>query len=376
MKYFFILGRQSELCAAEVEAKLNQLKIDFKLVLSDPHYLIIESSQNIDGTSLINKLGGTIKIGIIEKESANLSAETLYPLIPKTNKKIHLGLSTYGFTTNITKLGLELKKILHSNDYKARFVSSKENPLSSVIVQKNHLLDQGAELICFKTKSNYLFGRTLSVQPFETLSKLDYGRPATDTYSGMLPPKLAQIMINLSESSEKSTLYDPFCGSGTVLQQALMLGYKKVIGSDISPKAVADTKENLQWLSENFNTKNNSLVFLSDVTRAVKMPNTVETIVTEPYLGPALRGHEEPEQIQKNIQPLLVLYKKTLTQFEAWLKKGGVAIIILPKFQIKKQNYSIDITQILPSRLKVQGHWEYGREGQIVAREIYKLKRI
>lgn len=69
----------------------------------------------------------------------------------------------------------------------------------------------------------------------------DYGRPARDARVGMLPPKLAQIMLNLSVKDEKSgTVLDPFCGTGVLLQEAALAGFD-FIGSDIEPRMVEMT---------------------------------------------------------------------------------------------------------------------------------------
>jgi len=42
---------------------------------------------------------------------------------------------------------------------------------------------------------------------------------------GMLPPKLAQMMINLSLGN---TIYDPFVGLGTVLIESVHMGNNRV----------------------------------------------------------------------------------------------------------------------------------------------------
>ena len=40
----------------------------------------------------------------------------------------------------------------------------------------------------------------------------------------MLPPKLAQIIVSLSGTQPGQTVLDPFCGTGVVLQEALIMG--------------------------------------------------------------------------------------------------------------------------------------------------------
>ncbi len=143
-----------------------------------------------------------------------------------------------------------------------RYVENKEEALSSVTVAKNGLTNRGREFLIsplFKEGAGggqrYSLAKTEAVQPFEQFSARDFGRPGRDDLSGMLPPKLAMIMINLAQTSLNSILLDPFCGSGTILSEALLLGYKNLIGSDISEKAVEDTKINIDWIAKEFNKK-------------------------------------------------------------------------------------------------------------------------
>ncbi len=374
MKYFFILGRHADLSLAEIESVLRRQKNDFTLINRGLDFVVLEVKKELKPHDFIQELGGTIKIGKVISEATQITADIISDLIPGSEKKVHFGFSLHGFQFNLTKLGLETKKILQDHGCKVRYVTSRENPLSSVIVQKNHLLDQGAEIVMMKINQKYLLGQTLAVQPFELLSKLDYGRPARDSFSGMLPPKLAQIMINLAQCEPSDLIYDPFCGSGTILQQALLLKYN-VLGSDISPKAIKDSEENLNWLTKQISIKNKFSVFKSDITKQGQLGLAPAAIVTEPYLGPALRGHEKIDQVEKNIQNLTRLYKTTLQKFAEWLKPQGTVIMVIPKFQLNGKNMSINLKTILPARLKIEGKWEYAREGQHVIREIYKLTK-
>ena len=88
---------------------------------------------------------------------------------------------------------------------------------------------------------------TKAIQPIESLGERDFGRPYRDAKSGMLPPKLAMMMINLAGQSLGATILDPFCGSGTILMEAATIGYTNLMGSDISPKAIDDTRQNFAW---------------------------------------------------------------------------------------------------------------------------------
>jgi len=75
----------------------------------------------------------------------------------------------------------------------------------------------------------------------------------------MLPPKLAQMMINISTSefvqlkNSTPTIYDPFCGLGTILIESILMQNNVVYGSDISAENIEKTKENLNYARKNFN---------------------------------------------------------------------------------------------------------------------------
>jgi tRNA G10 N-methylase Trm11 len=377
MQYFFILGRQPELSKSEILAKFHQLNIEAKEILSTNDFQIFDVDNEIDVTAFMNQLGGTIKIGKIISELKNVNVDSLLPLIPESDAKIHFGLSTYGCNLKIGNIGKGLKMKLKSKELKARFVSSKDNPLSSVIVKKNHLLDKGIEIVVMKDYEKYIIGQTLEVQPFEQMSKLDYGRPARDDESGMIPPKLAQIMINLSETPIDGTVLDPFCGSGTIIQQALLLGYKNVIGSDSSEKAILDSKENLAWLGKKIEKKLKYKLFIAKSTNVTKEvePDSIDAIVTEPYLGPPLKGSESKDELKRIMVSLAELYKNTFKTLKYVLKETGTIVIIMPILKTRTQDYKIEMPKVLPDGLKIEKSWEYSRPGQRVIRKIYKITK-
>lgn len=377
MQYFFILGRQPQLSKAEIEVVLGTKKIKFQEIVAMENFYIIETEEKLNATEIMETLGGSIKLGKIIGTPEKINIENLRSFLPTLETKINFGFSTYNCSLDLNSLGKNLKNKLKEDGIKARFVSSRENPLSSVIVKKNNLLNKGIEFVIMKVYSNFYLGQTLAVQPFEKMSDYDYGRPARDDKSGMLPPKLAQIMINLAGKSTNSTLYDPFCGSGTILQQGILLNFKKVIGSDISVKAIHDTRINLEWLANKLERKLDFFVFQSSANQANQQLkyNSVDLIVTEPYLGPALTGRENPDIIRKNTSSLAKLYQESLNILEKILNEGGVIIFVVPLFKTKKQDYKIELKKILPRNLKIADSWEYSRPGQHITRQIFKLTR-
>lgn len=387
MQYIFILGREPELSAAEIFSLLKKLKIDFAVSFCRKETLILDIFEKTNVAELMARLGGTIKIAEVKKqlkkiESINFKKEALSLIKEKTaDKKIFFGLSAY--IGKLPTLGLEIKKELANQGVKARFVSSREKVLSSVIVKTNKLLSaNGLEIIIAGDNNQIWLGQTLIVQPFAEFSERDYGRPGRDKFSGMLPPKLAKIMVNLAEIDTDAIILDPFCGSGTILTEALLMGYKNAMGSDISDKAVADARKNIDWLQ-----LKNGRVIKCDAASLSKCfpPNSIDAIITEPFLGPPLKGRETNQQIQKIVEELTQLYLAGLREFTKMLKPNGVIIMIWPVLQQrvflpllgKLAALRLRVEPLLPptfqQNLTPRQTLIYARPDQKVGREVVKL---
>ncbi|MBI5254326.1 methyltransferase domain-containing protein [Candidatus Falkowbacteria bacterium] len=401
MQYFFILGRQPELSIAELEAIFKRDKITNKRLCATNEFAVFELKQKINPQELLQRLGGTIKIGEIVArlhrvsagQATNLSA-TIKSLLPQTDKKIIFGINDYTGKNKPINLSKQIKKEI---EQPARFVYPQqgEKYLSSVAAEKNKLLtESGAEFNLFPldasqrhcksrhqrdaaiSNSSLVIGRTLAVQPFEKFSKFDFDRPNKDAESGMLPPKVATIMLNLSEAKKTATILDPFCGSGTILQQAALLGFEKILGSDFSKKAVEDSQKNINWLEQQTNRQFNvEITELDARTLSDKIAkNSIDAIVTEPFLGKPLWGNESLNIIKQQISELEIFYAEILEHLAAVLKKNGTLVIIVPTFNIKQQTFNLNLEKILgKSNLKIVGSWQYARPNQHVIRNIYKL---
>jgi tRNA G10 N-methylase Trm11 len=182
------------------------------------------------------------------------------------------------------------------------------------------------------------------VQDYLYYQKIDMKRPVKDLVSGMLPPKLAQVMINLGRSSEKlGVLSDPFCGSGTILQQALLLGYKKVFGSDKSEKAIKDSQINLDWIKEEFDLDGEFELNNLEVQVLSNWIDGVDSIVCEPYLGPGLKKKISKLEAINSIKELEKLYLDSLKEIKKVLKKEGRVVFLFPVMFIDNKEFSFDL---------------------------------
>lgn len=393
MKYLFILGTNQTLSIAEIFARFSDLQ---KPTMPQTEVLIAETDKEIEAINEIKRLGGTIKIGrildVFDYKDKDGMIDFLFNHLQdkKRQGKLKFGISYYGQKNFRTEdIGLELKKRLKALSLSARFVTSREKNLSSVVVGQNKLLTEGAEFVFIQDGFKIIVGATDAIQPYKELSARDYGRPARDDQSGMLPPKLAQIMINLTQTGPGSALLDPFCGSGTILTEALLMGYQNLTGADISSKAVEDTKINIEWTIKNNELKiKNYELFIKSATDLSKIlkPNSTDAIITEPYLGPQ-RGKADVHRTKKELE---MLYSKSLVEFQKVLKPGGRVVMIWPVFRSGKNLFFLNpninkfkIINPIPNTLKSSKYITptnrdtviYGRSNQDVWREIVLLKK-
>lgn len=388
MKYFFVLGNHPALSIAELYGKLSITSGQYLA----PDIFVAEIEENIEARNLIKSIGGTIKIGRIIETLSNKSNDIFeaslesFAQVKKTGK-FNFGISLYGNAKiDGKRISLALKQELKNQGVSCRFVVSREKTLSSVVVEQNKLLTSGQELVYIVQGLNILLGVTEAVQLFKELSARDYGRPARDDRSGMLPPKLAQMMINISGVEKKEMLLDPFCGSGTILTEAMLMGYENIIGSDISSKAIEDTRKNIKWTLEKTHNKVEPTLKVLDARQLSKFikRDSVKAIVTETYLGPQ-RGEIDFKKVSSE---LTVLYNQTIKEMFLVLKKGGRAVIALPAFIIagRPQLLSVEIKPLLPvdiipidiqiqTGITERGTFLYGRPDQRVWREIIVLEK-
>ena len=386
MKYFFVLGNHPALSIAELYSRLTIISGNY----IKPDIFIAEVSDDINCEEFLDTIGGTIKMGkiitSIDNKPHSIFTTSLDFLreAPKQGK-FNFGLSSYAKPRIDTKkVGLALKQALKNEDISCRFVVSKEKTLSSVVVEQNKLVGTGRELVYIGSNNQILCGVTLAVQPFKKLSERDYGRPARDDRSGMLPPKLAQIMINISGAKKDESILDPFCGSGTVITEAILMGFNTIIGSDISAKAIEDTRTNIRWVKDIYRRQINPELKIVDARQLSKYYklDSVGAIITETYLGPQ-RGAID---IQKVSRELGELYNQALKEIFLVLKKGSRAVIAVPAFMSNGRPILLELNigkfksaDIIPHNLDIhlgittRNSFVYGRDDQKVWREIIIL---
>lgn len=375
-----ILGRQPLLGLAELESRYGASAV----------LPVGEHAAQVDATEVeLARLGGTVKLAkmltVLPTTDWRAIGKYLADHLPEhlaylPEGKLKLGLSVYGLPVTPQQLfrtGLELKKICRQAGRSVRLVPNTEPSLNSAQVAHNQLTGPlGWELVFIKNGRSTWLVQTTAVQDVDDYARRDYGRPKRDAFVGMLPPKLAQIMLNLAQVQPGQRILDPFCGTGVVLQEAALAGCK-VYGTDIAARMIDYSRENLNWLASIYNLKIETLLEVGDATDH-RWQSPITSVVGEVYLGQPLSGLPKPQKLAEIIQTCNTITEKFLKNLRPQLAAGTRLCLALPAwYQNSKFTHlplldhlsNLGYNRLRFTHIPANG-LIYHRKDQIVAREL------
>lgn len=371
MHYLAILGRQPELGLVELESLLGAVAIR-------PWGRHAVVNQPLE----LGRLGGVIKYGevIYEGTAADLlGLEFDWAALVGSGGKRRVALSYYGVRVTVRSVlatGLELKKRLRGSTSLRLIAPTAGSEVSAAQLRHNDVLEHGVELLVAINGQQMVVARTLAVQDIDWYARRDYGRPARSAKVGMLPPKLAQILIN---TTPEGPVADPFCGTGVVLQEARLLG-RRATGSDIAADMIAATEQNMAWLSQERPDLPSYSINQADARSVTLLPD--ESIVSEGYLGPHLTTPPSDKQLTQLRTELLDLYRAALTDWASQLDSGAELAFCVPAWRVGKGWAELGLVDELPDlgyTSKVfehaKGRLLYARPDQIVGRQLILLRK-
>jgi tRNA G10 N-methylase Trm11 len=410
MQSLLILGRQPSLGMAELERlygarALRPVGENAVIVDVDPCLLAFP------------RLGGSIKFAkvltTLETANWNEIEKFLCSVSPEHSKaipegKMYLGLSSYGFAVTPPKMqatALNIKRAIKKTGRNVRVIPNNEPALSSAQVFHNRLTGEHSwELLIIADGPRSVIAQTVMVQDITAYARRDRERPKRDAKVGMLPPKLAQIIINLaagrladeelhsicdvpadkprSVTPLHKTILDPFCGSGVILQEAVLMGYTPY-GSDIDTRMVAYAAANLAWLAEQYHMVIDAEIDTGDATTA-QWKTPIFCIASEVYLGRPFTEKPNPELLAKTVAECNLIIKKFLRQAYSQTKSGSSLCIAVPAWQTSPHVFRhlplIDqMSDLGYNRVSLEhvSHDQmiYYRPEQFVARELLVLTR-
>lgn len=395
--YIFFLGSHADLSVSEVWRVLVATGYSPTLVGSTDDWLWVKTRQVLTA-GFIDRLGGCDRIGQVmvacDKEpSPSVLLDLLYSdQMPVT--KVRLGLSEIGFRMDIDNYARAIKVEAEKRGGRLQFITPgrRASRLNSAQVEVHKLTCKpNFEATLLKYNSKCLVCTTLQVQDIAAYGLRDTERPKRDAKVGMLPPKLAQIMINLADSEKRSVgsdlsagqkVLDPFCGMGTILQEAWLMDMQAV-GLDASPRMVRAAKTNMDWLAKNFrvNPSLRPMIALNDIhTPPPRRLGQYDVLVSEPYLGAPVRKPLLDEVLTKRLTQLGRLYLAALKACRKVLLTDGAVSLILPAFRHGRGDQTFELlpdsfldavarlgyskAHIVPDQL--QDIWPDGSRGTII----------
>lgn len=395
-KSIAFLGRQPALGIAELESVYGAEQVR---TFGQQACLLAMPAETID----FKRLGGSVRIAKVLGELPNgWNAIEAYLLATTPERasaiegKLIFGISTYGLKVaprQLAKTALRIKKAIRSRGASVRMVPHEATELNAATVLYNKLTAKnGWELVIVSDGTTTLLAQTVHIQDIDAYAERDQARPKRDAKVGMLPPKLAQIIINLaaartavprppSESEADAPLVlDPFCGTGVVLQEASLMGFD-VYGTDINPRMVQYSADNLLWLREKYPDKSSYLrIEIGDATSFTWQP--VPTIVAgESYLGQPLSALPSNEHLSKIIYEANLINHRFLLNLAKQIPAATRLCIAVPAWRGKKEFLHLPLLDHLTDMGYTRVRFKhvsdndliYHRENQVVARELLVL---
>ena len=341
-RYAAILGHQPHISLAELASVCEEFEVRGKV---EKVVTLFDGKTDLDA-KMLNMIGGTVVLAQQIKSASPLTLEDIPKIVANETSgvkgKITFSLRCYGLQPRaVHELYRASKQQLKKNGRPSRYIGTDRKPAAAVLLHDSGVLtgEHGVEIFVVVSKESLSgskekleepevwIGKTLFAQDIESYSKRDMEKPARDTTVGLLPPKLAQILLNfghwltegyeplgagheankkLKTQNSKLTVLDPFTGTGVIPLEALLRKWN-VIATDVSLKAVNATQRNIDWIRKEekiLKRDAESVVFKHDATKPFpkeKLQRGFEphVIVTETTLGPNLQSRPTIKDAQK-----------------------------------------------------------------------------
>ncbi len=145
-------------------------------------------------------------------------------------------------------------------------------------------------------------------------------------YPGVLMPRMARALVNISQAKESDLLLDPFSGTGGILVEACLVGIK-CVGVDVQKKLVRGARVNLEGLD--------CTMIAGDARRLPFRDCSVDNAVLDtPYGRSALIRAESKEE----------LLDKGLAELHRVLKPGRRIVVVAERHieeHITRANFAV-----------------------------------
>jgi SAM-dependent methyltransferase len=396
----FVLGKNWILSIAELVMHIQDRGFAGGITDHSRTAAIVRIHDDLDDASLmemLGSLGGCFKVGkVIEKidrqlvqgafprrgkiEKQNRNTLRKCEWVSKiwkrpANKRIRFGVSTYPLfgkesDIDLKKFTLGMDQWIKRRllDKKAKHVAyyaydeaDKRDPKKpntalwpGTIARYNLLSPPNAEILAAIMQTKLYLAKTIAVYDSELQRYRDESRPYVEAEIST-SPKLCRTLLTLAGARSGDTVLDPFCGTGTLLMEAAMLGMR-CIGVDINGDAVQGARSNLKWMGIDFGDRLDFRVIKGDARNIGSLVNeTVDAIAFEPDLGPVHAQKPNKQASEQILKILTQLYRDVLIGLDSCLRSGGRVAMTIPVINSTEGEVTIDLQAMLnqtPFRVK------------------------
>ena len=407
--YAAFLGNHPDLSLAELRCAIPDMRMKRMMTST---VALFETSHDLTYKDL-SRWGGIFLLArsIEGKHRLEDVPEILHAQAKDVRGKMTFSLRAFGVPRPLLhKMYRDVKHHLKEKGVPARYIGNERKaPVSGQLHDEGLISGKGGcELVLLSNAEGSFvwIGKTVAVQDPNSYTKRDMEKPVRDTRAGMLPPKLAQMMLNLGlwavremdpKRREPITVLDPFCGTGVIPMEAV-LRHWPVYASDISLKAVHGCEKNLEWLRKEWSILKRdipSTVWKQDATKP--FPATchpthdkgADVIITETMLGPPLTNRPTAKDVAKyrsECDALEIAFLKNVAAslpgipvvaiFPAWYIKTGPVRLEQVWKKLKDIGYQAVLPAGSPLPDKARPSLVYRRPDQFVGREIVILKPL
>lgn len=354
--YLFVLSH-SELSLLEIDSYLQARNIRHKIVASSQDAAVV-GCERLNPHRTARELGGSFKVcgNVLQlslKDFSNL--ETLNARMQEEatfyaglKDKISWGVSVYcedpSYSQKLAQLLRDYfgQRLKQEGVSKAKFLEAKITgsqgkgvELRSTEFSKRERNEPLFEVVAACLGERVYVGRTAGATDHEGFRTRDFERPQQSPKLS-LAPRLARLLVNLTGAVRGMTLLDPFCGTGTILQEGLMMGLN-VVGIDIDLSVAKAAEMNLQWVKRQFGAPGRVRVIRGDARRLSDFleEDSIDAVATEPILVPPLRHFPTGDEAEKMIEIAIDTYSVAFPEIVKMLRTGGRIVIVAPQVRTR-----------------------------------------
>ena len=320
MQLAFELSLEHEtLPKSEVLACLHALSIAYTENRFSDGLLVIDAQCSLDVLDVLSKrLGMTHCIYEIRGESNPEEGEML-KLIKNANID---DIMEQGHTFAV-RVNVKAKNHFWAEEKKP-LEMALERKAGAIIKQKGYkvnLTNPSKTFVLLFTKQTCFFCLLLhSANKKQFEARKPHLRPFFSP--GVIMPKFARALVNLSGIKDKELFLDPFCGTGGILIEAGLIG-ARLIGIDVQEKMVSGAEENLEAYGLNGD------LIVGDASKIALQDNSVDAIVTDlPYGRSSLISGSGYFTAESRSGFLKSLYQNALNEIHRVLKARGKVVVI------------------------------------------------